>query len=157
VALGAAAHPETPRGEVGALGRAVASGEGVSDDEIDARVWRAFEASRQDLARDVVRLGDASGGEDRVAAARIRRWGSVRSLELNAFVAAFTREGMHPVATAATRQGRDSGAMRFALAVAQAALSLPAPDAVESSLEQDVARTETALPALIANLAAALR
>jgi hypothetical protein len=152
VILGVAAHPETPSGELTALARVVASGESVSEDEVDRRAIAALASTREDLARDIVRLGEASHDGD--AGTRVRRWGSVRALELNAFVAAFTREGAHPAATAATRTGRDAMALRFALAVAQAAMSLAQGTEPDESLEEDVKRTELALPALLANLVA---
>jgi hypothetical protein len=91
----------------------------------------------------------------------VRRWGGVRSLELNAFIAAFTRDGTHSAAVKATSLGRDAGALRFALAVCNGALSLARDAAPEDpdviALRSDVDRVEAALVVLLANLVAAGR
>lgn len=154
VVLGAAAHMDTVRKEVAALARELSGGRPLAPEEAARRALAAFEVTRLDLERDVVRLGNVAPGDDGDA---LRRWGSVRTLELNSFVAAFTRDGTHPRATRATSEGRDAGALRFAIAVAQAAMTL-ARDAVPGeSLQAEVLRVDAALPALLANVAAAGR
>jgi hypothetical protein len=154
VVLGAAAHADTASRELAALAREVAGGEGVADGEIARRAGAAFAVTRADLERDVVRLGGVAREQD--PGAWVRRWGVVRSLELNGFAATFTRDGTHSRATAATREGRDAGALRFVLALSQAALSLPR-EQDAATLSEDVQRAEVALPALLANLVAAAR
>jgi hypothetical protein len=159
VVLGAAAHSDTVAREACALARTAVENEGVSAKEIDARAKAAFEATRADLERDVVRLGSV-GDAPRGAqfGAWVRKWGVVRSLELNAFAATFTRDGTHAKATRATSDQRDdAGAFRFALAVTQAAMSLTREEEVGGSLEEDARRVEAAIVPLIANVIAAGR
>lgn len=151
--LGAAAHTDTVRREVAALARELVGAQ-FPPAEVDRRAFAALEVTRAELERDVVRLGSVPPGTD---AASTRRWGSVRTLELNAFAAAFTRDGTHPRATHATSQGRDAGALRFAMAVAQAALTLAREDEPDAALQADMHRVDAALPALLASLIARAR
>ncbi len=157
VILGAGAHPDTGPREACALARECVKGEGVSDADIDVRAKAAFETCRADLALDVVRLGSLGPLEGADLGAWVRRWGVVRSLELNGFVATFTRDGTHANAMRVTRDGGDASALRFAMAVAQAAMSLAREAKVTRALESDVARTEAAVAALLANMIAAAR
>lgn len=157
VILGAGAHADTGVREACALARESVKGEGVADAAIDARAAAAFDTCRADLALDVVRLGSLGPREGAEPGAWVRRWGVVRSLELNGFVATFTRDGTHPKAMRATSEGGDADALRFAMAVAQAAMSLARGEEVRRALETDVARTEAAIAALLANVIATAR
>ena len=159
VVLGAGAHADTVARELTALACAAVGNEGVTDKDIERRAVAAMTATRAELDKDIVRLGPVvetvEGGSS--AGNWVRRWGAVRSLELNAFAAAFTRDGTHAAATKATRDGRDAGALRFVMAVAQAAMSLGSEFDPDDTLSDDVKRTENALPALLANVIAAGR
>ena len=157
VILGAAAHSDTVAREAMALAREAVRGEGVADKDVEARAKLAFETVRKDLERDVVRLAGMPPVTRSEIGSWVRRWGVVRSLELNGFVATFTRDGTHAKAMRVTSEGRDAGALRFAMAASQAAMSLARDEEVGGNLEADVKRTETALTALLANVIAAAR
>jgi hypothetical protein len=159
VVLGAAAHSDTVAREASALARKAVEDEGVTVKEIEARAKSAFDATRRDLEQDVVRLGWI-GAAPRGAefGVWVRKWGVVRSLELNAFVATFTRDGTHAKATRATGdQTEDAAAFRFAMAVTQAAMSLTREEEVGGPLEEDARRVEAAIVPLVANVIAAGR
>lgn len=159
VVLGAGAHSDTVLREVVALVRALDGASEWGEKKWTPRIEAALVATRADIERDVVfvRPVRAPVTEDPLAFAR--RWGGVRSLELNAFVATFTRDGTHPHAVSATSKGRDAGTLRHSLAVTNAALSIARdadPDDPElESLIEDVDRVERALAPLLANLIAA--
>ena len=152
VVLGAAVHDDAVPNEVAALAWASVRGEGVVEKELKRRVTAALKVTREDLAQDVVRLAWEPVPAD-IKPPWVQRWGGVRSLELNAFVAAFTRDGTHPVATEITRDSRDARALRFVLAVSQAAMSLQRDVDPAEYLVRDIRITDAVLPALIAALA----
>lgn len=155
--LGAAAHTDTVRSEVVALGKVAAGGEGVGDEALAKRVAGAWERSREDLERDVVRLGAIEVPREGGELGWLRRWGVVRWLELNGFTAAFTRDGTHAGATKATSAGRDAGALRFAMAVSQAAMAFAQEEGPEPGLLEDARAVEGALAPLLANVVSAAR
>ncbi len=152
--LGAAAHVDTVSREAMALAREAVKDEGVANKDIDARAKAAFDKTREDLESDIVRLGSVGAPpDDAEFAVWVRRWGVVRSLELNGFVATFTRDGTHAKAMRATADGSDdAGALRFALAVTQAAMSLSRDEEVGGVLEEDARRVEIAIAPLLANV-----
>ena len=150
--LGAAAHTDTARNEVVALAKVAAGGEGVGDEALAARAVRAWEAARAELERDVVRLGAIEAPKEAGELGWLRRWGVVRWLELNGFIAAFTRDGTHAGATKATSAGRDAGALRFAMAVSQAAMAFAHEEGPEPGLLEDARAVEAALAPLLANV-----
>jgi hypothetical protein len=161
VLVGAGAHEDTVLREVVALVRALDGAAAWTERQWSPRIEPALARTREDLARDVVFVRPVSAPTSGDATAVLRRWGGLRALELNAFVAALTRDGTHPAAVAATARGPDAVALRFSLAVANAALSLassagPDEPAVQS-LHADVRRVEEALAPLLANVARAGR
>ena len=113
---------------------------------------RAWEAARAELERDVVRLGAIEAPKEAGELGWLRRWGVVRWLELNGFIAAFTRDGTHAGATKATSAGRDAGALRFAMAVSQAAMAFAHEEGPEPGLLEDARAVEAALAPLLANV-----
>jgi hypothetical protein len=161
VILGAGAHSDTVLRELVALIRALDGAATWSEKTWSARVEPALAATREDLERDVIfmRPVTAPSAEDPLAFAR--RWGGLRSLELNAFVAAFTRDGTHARAVEASSRGRDGAALRLSIAVANGALSLSrdaaAEDAAVRSLLENVERVERAIVPLLANIVRAGR
>jgi hypothetical protein len=159
VILGAGSHTDTVLREVVALVRALDGGGEWTEKKWSPRVEAALAATRADLERDVVFLRPVRAPKTEDPLAFARRWGGVRSLELNAFVATFTRDGTHPPSVASTSKGRDSGALRHAIAVTNAALSIArdadAEDPELRSILEDVERVERALAPLLANLIAA--
>ncbi len=156
VLLGAGAHEDSVLREVVALVRALDGATAWSEKKWTPRVEAALAATRADLAKDVVHLRPIALPADGDVLAWARRWGGLRSLELNAFVATFTRDGTHRGAVASTSKGRDAGALRFALAVVNGALSIPRdadPDGDdERSLLDDARRVDRALAPLLANI-----
>ncbi len=161
VLLGAGSHSDTVAREVVSLVRALDGASAWTEKKWSSRIEPALSVTRADIERDVVfsRAVIAPKSEDPLAF--VRRWGGLRSLELNAFAAAFTRDGTHSGAVKATSQGRDAGAFRFALAVSNAALSLARDIDAESEevsvLREDCRRVERAFVVLLANLVAAGR
>lgn len=161
VLLGAGSHADTVPREVVSLVRALDGASAWGEKKWTARVEPALAATRADLERDIVFVRPVRAPKSEDPLAFVRRWGGLRSLELNAFIAAFTRDGTHPAAVKTTAQGRDAGALRFALAVCNGALSLardadPADEDV-IALRADVDRVEASLVVLLANLVAAGR
>jgi len=158
VVLGCAAHPDAVVREVVELAKVAVAGEGIDDREIERRTRAAFELTRWRLESDIVQLAPAPAETMPASAgARARRWGVVRSLELNAFAATFTRDGTSERATSLTQSGREAGALRFAVATAQVAMTLARDTTLDEALRDDIDRVETALEALLAAMCAALR
>lgn len=161
ILLGAGAHSDTVLREVVALVRTLDGASVWSEKKWTARLEPALAATRTDLERDVVFVRPVRAPISEDPLAYVRRWGGVRSLEFNAFVAAFTRDGTHERAVRATSRGRDAAAFRFALAVSHAALSLPRESDGQSDkvrlLKEDIDRVESAMAVLLANLVAAGR
>jgi hypothetical protein len=161
VLLGAGAHSDTVLREVVSLVRALDGATVWGEKKWTTRIEPALTATRADLDRDVVFVRPVRAPITEDPLAFVRRWGGVRSLELNAFAAAFTRDGTHKPAVKATSQGRDAAAFRFALAVSNAALSLARETDGESdevrSLKEDIDRVESAMVVLLANLVASGR
>lgn len=158
--LGAAAHGDTVRKELEALALAALEGESFDRKLVLARAVAAWECAREALESDLVQLGLVPApphGDEPARAAWFRRWGSVRSLELNAFVATFTRDGTHPKATSLTQRGSVAAALRFSLAVAQAGLSLAQELPTDPALVEDALLVEPALAPMLASLAGELR
>lgn len=161
VLLGAGSHADAVLREVVSLVRALDGASVWGEKKWTARVEPALAATRADIERDIVFVRPVRAPKSEDPLAFVRRWGGVRSLELNAFIAAFTRDGTHSAAVKATSLGHDAGALRFSLAVSNAALSL-ARDAVADhdevlALRADVERVEAAIVVLLANLVAAGR
>lgn len=161
VLLGAGSHEDTVVREVVSLVRALDGAAAWTEKKWTSRIEPALAATRSDLSRDVVFARPVRAPKSEDPLAYVRRWGGLRSLELNAFAAAFTRDGTHSAAVRATAQGRDAGAFRFALATSNAALSLAREADAESDeargLRADVERVEAAMVVLLANLVAAGR
>ncbi|MDP3273632.1 MAG: hypothetical protein Q8Q09_00450 [Deltaproteobacteria bacterium] len=161
VLLGAGAHTDSVLREVVGLVRALDGASQWSEKHWSTKLEPALTATRADLAQDIVWMRPIVTPLSGATADWLRRWGGLRSLELNAFVAAFTRDQTHPGATTATSRGPDAGALRHALAVAQAGLALAAPSDNDplliDQLRREAVRVESALVPLLANLVAQLR
>lgn len=161
VLLGAGAHSDTVVREVVALVRALDGATVWGEKKWTTRLEPALVATRADIERDIVFVRPVRAPATEDPLAYVRRWGGLRSLELNAFAAAFTRDGTHKPAVKATSQGRDASAFRFALAVSNAALALAkeADGASEEvrTLKEDIDRVESAVVVLLANLVASGR
>jgi hypothetical protein len=161
VLVGAGAHADTVLREVVALVRALDGASAWTERQWTPRIELALARTREDLTRDVVFVRPVPSPSSAEETAVLRRWGGLRALELNAFVAALTRDGTHAAAVAATSRGPDAVALRFALAVANAALSLalsvePSAPSVRA-LREDARRVEEALAPLMANVVRAGR
>jgi hypothetical protein len=159
VILGAAAHEDTVVREVVALVRSLDGLPKQTEKKWTPKIESAVSAVRRDLAIEMVAAFAVAPPSDGRASSWLRRWGGLRNLELNAFVAAFTRDSTHVGATVATSQGPDAAALRYLLVLSQYAFSFPSEDSEaaqaltwSSPIVLDAKRAETALASVLANL-----
>ncbi len=159
VILGASAHSDTVTREVVALVRALDGLPTQTEKKWTARIEPAMLSVRRDLEREMVAVFAYEPPKDGLAASWFRRWGGLRNLELNAFLAAFTRDGTHAAATIATSQGPDAAALRYLLVLTQYAFSMPISDeqdpkelAWSDPIIVDAKRAEAALASVLANV-----
>lgn len=160
VILGASAHEDTVAREVVALVRVLEGIPSQTEKKWLPKIEPAIKAVRADLEREIVAVYPIPMPTDHNATSWFRRWGGLRNLELNAFLAAFTRDGTHRAATKATSQGPDAAALRYLMILTQYAFSLPLESAAgqpttlawTDSIIVDAKRAEEALAPVLANL-----